>query len=342
MSSHWGSIPREKMQEATRRERELKIKFGNERLEDCVRYIPFDPADHQTAWKALRTILCQYDRDLSGNDAALILGPQPNDSIILVTGLSGAGKSSLINHILGPNSKQKVKVGNQLEGCTQDVHAICTDMPVQLSHLLGEGDSGRLVLVDTPAFDGAYEGEMITLTRVANWLARSAPMTVRGVIYVHDMSESRITGSMRRYLWTLEKLCGEEMFGKLVIVTSKWDSVRPRESQGHLSPSQVGEERVEVFKMRAWNELINGGAIVRNFHPANQAQALEIVKLVLTNRSGVEDVPLAVQREIIVEGRELRQTSAAKGLLQGIHNNLDADVSSKVWFDKKIKQFWRV
>ncbi|EAU89090.2 hypothetical protein CC1G_08498 [Coprinopsis cinerea okayama7 len=263
---------------------------------------------------------------------------QPGDIIVPIMGASGAGKSSFINHILGDTSNQRVKVGADVVSCTQLVQPVCIDIRDTFPYLMRPGDSGRLVLVDTPGFDDTYKGDMDILSRITKWLARSysKSMTVRGVIFMHDITEVRLRGTMQRCLKTFEKLCGQDAYQKVIIVTSKWDSVTPCESEAHLSPAAVGEKRVQDLKEKAWNELTSGGAIVYNFTPADREKALEVVKLVLMNRA--KDSALAAQREVVDRQREVYQIGAAKTLVKQIQEGFGVNVAKKPPFGTRFKQ----
>ncbi|KAI0766712.1 hypothetical protein BC629DRAFT_1737431 [Irpex lacteus] len=81
------------------------------------------------------------------------------DTLILVMGMTGAGKTTFINKASGSN----LVVGGGLESCTSEVQAAD-------SFLL----DGRVVtLIDSPGFDDTHRSEAEILREVTGFLAKT-------------------------------------------------------------------------------------------------------------------------------------------------------------------------
>lgn len=89
-------------------------------------------------------------------------------------------------------------------------------------------------LIDTPGFDVTYRTESDVLKEIAFWLTKAYASNVplSGIIYLHNISAPRWTGSTRRGLAFLKSLCGSENYESVVLSTTMWDTV----------PQQVGME----------------------------------------------------------------------------------------------------
>ncbi|KDR82107.1 hypothetical protein GALMADRAFT_45528, partial [Galerina marginata CBS 339.88] len=167
-----------------------------------------------------------------------------------VMGPTGAGKSTFINALLQDNS---MKVGNKLKSCTSDLAPTSIRFPGFPSL-----EPFELVIVDTPGFDDTFETDEEILRRIAEYLkdAHMDEKLLGGVIYLHDVSIDRFTGTARRNLEMFEHLCGEDALCKVFLGTTKWSVlVKPEIASSHE------EELVHEY----WSPLITKGSNVRRF-----------------------------------------------------------------------------
>ncbi|KAG0693792.1 P-loop containing nucleoside triphosphate hydrolase protein [Suillus ampliporus] len=181
-----------------------------------------------------------------------------------VLGLTGAGKSTFINTAVG---KDTTPVGHDLQSSTQHIqHAICAC----------PGDpSRRVVLVDTPGFDNTFiEEDSEILRRIAVWLASSYDddMKLAGVLYLHDINQSRMFSTSRRNLDMLRRLCGEDAEKNVILVTTKWNDVSPG----------VGERREQQLKDNFWKEMVKHGSQVTRFD-GSHASTWDVINHILAN-----------------------------------------------------------
>ncbi|KIM71004.1 hypothetical protein PILCRDRAFT_830570, partial [Piloderma croceum F 1598] len=132
-----------------------------------------------------------------------------------VMGQAGAGKSSFINTVTGSN----LRVAD---------HIPCTKKVESASATYWDDESRKVVLVDTPAFDIDLDSKEVEKLKknIEAWKKSNARNNVmNGIIYLHKISEPRMTEPPCRRLETFEKLCGSNLPEKVILVTSMWNMV---------------------------------------------------------------------------------------------------------------------
>ncbi|RDL31500.1 uncharacterized protein BP5553_09709 [Venustampulla echinocandica] len=130
---------------------------------------------------------------------------------ILVMGGTGVGKSALIAKLTG----SPVKLGHTLQSCTTQ----CKGW-----NYIHESNT-TVTLIDTPGFDDTVRPDMEILASIASYIRdpRHAPPV--GVIYMHRITDKKMTGASRMNLEMLRAVCGEHYFQNVVLVTSMWDTI---------------------------------------------------------------------------------------------------------------------
>ena len=173
--------------------------------------------------------------------------------------------------------------------------------------------NSRVFLVDTPGFDDPARSDTDILQAIASCLAdmheglifHGSKVNLSGVIYMHSITDERISGMMMKNLKMLRLLVGDINMDHCVLVTSRWqleaeDKARRRES-----------ELVETAGY--WGELLAAGATIARYED-NQRSALEIITM--SKRAEVF-IPRLVQ-EYVLEGKELYQTAAGRAIDENI------------------------
>ena len=117
-------------------------------------------------------------------------------------------------------------------------------------------------------------------------------MNLSGLIYLHDITLSRLTGSARVNIEQFEKLCGKENLHNVILATSKWSQV----------DIETGRSRQQQLVQEFWKPMIERGSKVLPYHKGKK-EAREIVHEILQNQLAPLEI---VQRNDLnsVEGQE--------------------------------------
>ncbi|GLB39681.1 putative 50S ribosome-binding GTPase [Lyophyllum shimeji] len=217
------------------------------------------------------------------------------DIVILVMGPSGAGKSTFVNAVLG---EERMRVGHNLTSCTVQLQYAFIDS-VHYQGLEGH----RMVIVDTPGFDDTYEGDATILRRIAEWLENTyhKKKVVGGVIYLHDISQDRFSGTARRSLEVFNHLCGDAALSKVILGTTKWSRIS----------ADDGKRREEELIRVHWVTMIGKGSAVHRFQGDTES-ALGFISIV-AHRTAMDNV-LEIQKELALDRKIIPETKAGKEL----------------------------
>ncbi|KAJ0116799.1 hypothetical protein J7T55_009950 [Diaporthe amygdali] len=217
------------------------------------------------------------------------------DIIMAVMGVTGAGKSTLISKLIGDDSGAVPVVGHGLQSETK-----LTDV-YQFHHKV----HGTIHLIDTPGFDDTHASDAEVLREIASFLSSTYQTKVKlsGIIYLHRISDNRISGSALRNLRMFKELCGEDAYKHVVLATSMWGK------EDH--EKALGRERELVAEGGFWSTMKERGSSVMRWL-GDSVSAHEIIEHLLLARSRHGVVSLKIQRELVDEGKRLVNTSAGQ------------------------------
>ncbi|KAF8076626.1 P-loop containing nucleoside triphosphate hydrolase protein [Lyophyllum atratum] len=196
------------------------------------------------------------------------------DIVILITGLTGAGKSQFINTLLGEN---RMVVGHEMTPCTTELdYTVIEPIPANGSHLPSL-PGRRLVIVDTPGFDNGYEKDTEILRLLALWLesAYGNGITFGGVVFLHDISCGG-RSSISSEAMTLLRLSfsrSKEIFQRIMFATTKWERI---ETIPH-----VGEKREQELQATCWKTWVDNGSKVHQYRDTSRNGAWNVVNTLL-------------------------------------------------------------
>jgi hypothetical protein len=142
-------------------------------------------------------------------------------------------------------------------------------------------------------------------------------MVLGGVVYLHDISQDRFSGTAKKNLEMFHVLCGDAALKKVVLVTSKW---------GRLSIGD-GKSREDELKKVHWQSLIKSGSEVRSFQ-GDYESAWDVINLFLERASDekrrrITTIGLKIQREMVDAHKIIPQTKAGKKLRYSLEELLD-------------------
>ncbi|KAF3921550.1 hypothetical protein AA313_de0202749 [Arthrobotrys entomopaga] len=212
----------------------------------------------------------------------------PHDLFIAVMGITGSGKSSFISLL----SDEPVEIGHGLQSHTSAI-------AIYPMNYLGK----TVHLIDTPGFDDTYRQDIEILKDIAFWLNASYKENIQltGVVYLHRITDNRMGGTARKDLNMFKKLCGEESFANVVLATTMWENVSPRE----------GNDREEMLRTSTefYGSMVQSGSTMYR-HTGDRNSAMNIINHLVNKRT---TTILNIQREMAT-GLNLDQTAAGKEL----------------------------
>jgi len=133
-------------------------------------------------------------------------------------------------------------------------------------------------------------------------------MVLGGVVYLHDISQERFSGTACGNLEMFNSLCGDAAMDKVVLVTTKW---------GRLSQDD-GSRRETELKGVHWKDMLDKGSKVKRFL-GDQDSAWNVLSIFLKRASEHyqdpgQEINLQIQEEIAVKCRIIPEGNASKEL----------------------------
>ncbi|KAH8103309.1 P-loop containing nucleoside triphosphate hydrolase protein, partial [Cristinia sonorae] len=215
--------------------------------------------------------------------------PSPRPILRSVMGATGTGKSTFVNLASGSH----FLVGEGLRSCTP---------AVQVSESFDVAGR-RMRLIDTPGFDDTTKSDSEILRMIAEFLADAyrQDKKLSGIVYMHRISDTRMSGVSKRNFGMFRSLCGEKTLRNVVLVTNMWGEIQ--QSVGEAREHELATDDI-LFKP----VLDKGAAMAR--HMNSSESALAILQRFVDNHPEA----LAIQTEVVEEGRGIDDTTAGVDL----------------------------
>ena len=154
-------------------------------------------------------------------------------------------------------------------------------------------------------FDDTHKSDREVLEGIASWLstAYSRDIKLSGVLYLHRITDVRLGGTSLRNLTMFKKLCGDQFYPRVFLITTRWDEVSKID----------GEKREQelISKSDFWGTMIKGGASFER-HYGTRDSAIDILRDVIRNPRLDAPKVLKVQHEMVDERLRLDQTDAGR------------------------------
>lgn len=140
-------------------------------------------------------------------------------------------------------------------------------------------------------------------------------MAIGGVLYLHDISNKRFTGTARMNLVMFRHLCGDAALDRVILGTTNWG----------VNASDRDQQHEEEMRAEHWSTLLHQGAEVRRFL-GSSASAWDILNVFLQRADNArrlsQDVdPLQIQKEVVDDNTPLRETKAGK-FIRGVREKI--------------------
>jgi len=130
-----------------------------------------------------------------------------------------------------------------------------------------------------------------------------------GILYLHRITDVRMSGTTWRNLRMFGKLCGDNPASKVIFVTTMWDKTSTRQGEQR----EQREKRENELKEKYWRPMLELGARTDRFLQNNENCAQDIVKRLLDPYAS-EATPTLLQEETVDQNRAIVETEAAKAL----------------------------
>ncbi|KIM82902.1 hypothetical protein PILCRDRAFT_820197 [Piloderma croceum F 1598] len=211
------------------------------------------------------------------------------DRIVAVMGPTGAGKSTFIECATCQDGRT---IGHGLRSFTSDIRAVRVNHPI---------DGRPVVFVDTPGFDDTYKSDLEVLTMIAEWLVKTykSQSNLVTIIYVHDISDSRMKGSALKDLRVFGTVCGDKAMPNVIIVTTKWKNIT----------IEHGVQREKELETRFWKDMIAAGCVTARFEGSYESAWSIIGSLDDKHQAQVQ-----LSHEIVDSNLRLNETQAGIAL----------------------------
>lgn len=178
--------------------------------------------------------------------------------------------------------------------------------------------------VDTPGFDDDADSDAEVLAKISRFLAtqRGLDIKLKGIILLHRITDPRFSGSSQRFLDTFRKICGEEAYKNVALVTTMWGN------EDHGKKLKLEAE----LQVKYWSDLKAKGADVFRYN-GSSGMAETIVGHLLKK----DDVVLQLQREL-AEATHLEDTSAGSVLASQLDRSLKASEGQIVSLERRLRE----
>lgn len=155
----------------------------------------------------------------------------------------------------------------------------------------------KVLLIDTPGFDDTHRSDTEILADITRTLAIQYQLGVslKGVIYVHRISDNRYSGAGMKTLNIFQKICGPEALKNVILATSRWND----------TDETTGSGREQELRDDMWGFMLAHGSKMMRYYGDEQS-ALVMASQLLVKPSIILDI----QREVVDQKMELSQTAA--------------------------------
>ncbi|QPC70664.1 hypothetical protein HYE68_001416 [Fusarium pseudograminearum] len=223
-----------------------------------------------------------------------------SEGVIIVMGVTGAGKSYFLNQL----KRHSVEEGHSLFSETRECQAV--------EIILDDEDQRRsITIVDTPGFDDTERSQAEILAEITDYLAAQhlSGLPLRGILYLHKITENRMTKTSQHYLQLLQDIVGDEALKNVILVTTMWNTLRSEDRRGAVNREQ---ELLNNF----WGPMIEKSAYSARFTGTKQSAYNLVYQL-----ADQESVVLDIQKEIVDEDRPIIETATGISLIRQLQKD---------------------
>lgn len=166
---------------------------------------------------------------------------------------------------------------------------------------MDESQRESITVIDTPGFDDTWRSDEKILEEIAEYMATQYVLGVplKGIIYMHSITEVRMKGSSRKFLNMFQSLCGDSAMKRVTLVTTHWDAIKPEDMGNAL-------RREQELINRWWAPMLKKGSWTTQYHGTRESAEAMVLGLAEDD----ESIVLDVQRELVDYNKKLGDTRA--------------------------------
>lgn len=141
-------------------------------------------------------------------------------------------------------------------------------------------------------------------------------VTLRGIIYLQQITDNKFRGSSGDTLRLFKDICGEETFRNVMLVTTRWDG----------TPRELGLARERELAEDFWQDMTAHGATMSRFY-GDKSSAMVLASQLVSRPS----IVLQLQKELVMEGKLLSHTTAGAILSDAVEKRrarVQSDIDS--------------
>ena len=155
----------------------------------------------------------------------------------------------------------------------------------------------KTLLIDTPGFDDTKRSDSEILAEISKVLAAQYELGIKlkGVIYLHRISDVRYSGASVKTFQIFKKICGEKALNNVMLVTTRWSD----------EEESLGAKREQQLRTEFWAYMLHNGSTMARFY-GDRDSAVAMASQLLSKQT----IVLELQREIVEEKKQLKDTTA--------------------------------
>lgn len=144
---------------------------------------------------------------------------------------------------------------------------------------------------------------------IASWMkdAYDDKTRLTGIIFLHRISDNKMSGSSYKNLKMFRSLCGSQNLSHVILATTMWDKVTPEEG--------TQREAELLSEDKWWGEMRKKGSLVRRYDNT-KGGAMAMVNELLQ----MSPIVLTIQNEIAVQKKQLADTMVGRSINADLKN----------------------
>lgn len=169
----------------------------------------------------------------------------------------------------------------------------------------------QLAVVEWPGFDKSDDSDLIIYGDILRYLCAQhfLRISLRGLIYVHKITEEEVCGTSKKFVEVLRLLCGQGAMANVALITTGWDD---------LTNESTGCRRERQLRKGFWRHM--EGSAVRRFDGSRAMAEGMVCRLMRLDK-----ITLPTQKRLIEESGLFNETLAGRLVLPRVRQKIQED-----------------